>query len=126
MLRRQFIATSACTLGTGMAGNAFGDRREPARRFTLAYAPHFGMFENVAGDDLLQQLRFAADQGFYAWEDNGMKDRPVELQNQIASLMQRRDIYHQQISEGNLISNIDRCWDEIAYVQSGDNPGATS
>ena len=23
------------------------------------------------------------------------------------------DIYHQQITEGNLIPNIDRCWDEI-------------
>jgi hydroxypyruvate isomerase len=33
------------------------------------------------------------------------------------------DIYHQQISEGNLIPNINRCWDEIAYFQSGDNPG---
>lgn len=33
------------------------------------------------------------------------------------------DIYHQQISEGNLIPNIDKCWDEIAYFQSGDNPG---
>lgn len=33
------------------------------------------------------------------------------------------DLYHQQISEGNLIPNIDRCWDEIAYFQAGDNPG---
>jgi hydroxypyruvate isomerase len=33
------------------------------------------------------------------------------------------DIYHQQITEGNLLPNIDRCWDEIAYLQSGDNPG---
>ena len=33
------------------------------------------------------------------------------------------DIYHQQITEGNLIPNIDNCWDEIAYFQSGDNPG---
>lgn len=33
------------------------------------------------------------------------------------------DIYHQQITEGNLIPNIDRCWDEIAYFQIGDNPG---
>jgi hydroxypyruvate isomerase len=33
------------------------------------------------------------------------------------------DIYHQQITEGNLIPNIDRCWSEIAYFQSGDNPG---
>ncbi len=33
------------------------------------------------------------------------------------------DIYHQQIQEGNLIPNIDQCWDEIAYFQIGDNPG---
>ncbi len=33
------------------------------------------------------------------------------------------DIYHQQIQEGNLIPNIETCWDEIAYFQIGDNPG---
>lgn len=33
------------------------------------------------------------------------------------------DLYHQQISEGNLIPNIDKAWDEIGYFQIGDNPG---
>ena len=33
------------------------------------------------------------------------------------------DIYHQQISEGNLIPNINLAWDEIGYFQCGDNPG---
>jgi len=33
------------------------------------------------------------------------------------------DCYHQQITEGNLIPNIDAAWTEIAYVQVGDNPG---
>ena len=33
------------------------------------------------------------------------------------------DLYHQQITEGNLIPNIDRAWDQIAYFQVGDNPG---
>lgn len=33
------------------------------------------------------------------------------------------DIYHQQITEGNLIPNINDAWDEIAYFQVGDNPG---
>ena len=32
-------------------------------------------------------------------------------------------IYHQQIQEGNLLPNIEACWDEIAYFQIGDNPG---
>ncbi|MBX3373093.1 MAG: TIM barrel protein [Phycisphaeraceae bacterium] len=33
------------------------------------------------------------------------------------------DLYHQQITEGNLIPNIDAAWEEIAYFQVGDNPG---
>jgi len=33
------------------------------------------------------------------------------------------DLYHQQITEGNLIPNIDMAWSEIAYFQMGDNPG---
>jgi len=33
------------------------------------------------------------------------------------------DIYHMQRNEGDLIVNLDRCWEEIAYIQIGDNPG---
>ena len=33
------------------------------------------------------------------------------------------DMYHQQISEGNIIPNIDPAWSEIGYFQTGDNPG---
>ena len=33
------------------------------------------------------------------------------------------DLYHQQITEGNLINNIDRAWSEIAAFHLGDNPG---
>ena len=33
------------------------------------------------------------------------------------------DMYHMQKNEGNIITNINRCWNEIAYFQIGDNPG---
>ncbi|MDF3078902.1 MAG: xylose isomerase [Sphingobacteriaceae bacterium] len=33
------------------------------------------------------------------------------------------DIYHMQKNEGNVITSMDRCWSEIAYIQIGDNPG---
>jgi hydroxypyruvate isomerase len=33
------------------------------------------------------------------------------------------DFYHQQITEGDLTGNLDRAWDEIAYIQVGDHPG---
>lgn len=58
-------------------------------RFKLKYAPHFGMFKESAGEDLLDQLRFMADQGFTAFEDNGMMGRPVEVQQQIGDLLEK-------------------------------------
>ena len=33
------------------------------------------------------------------------------------------DIYHMQKNEGHLIHNMSLTWDEIAYIQIGDNPG---
>jgi hydroxypyruvate isomerase len=33
------------------------------------------------------------------------------------------DMYHMQRNEGDIISNINKSWDEIAYFQIGDNPG---
>lgn len=33
------------------------------------------------------------------------------------------DMYHMQKNEGDIINNIKRTWDEIAYFQIGDNPG---
>jgi hydroxypyruvate isomerase len=212
----------------------------------MKYAPHFGMFRHSAGNDPIDQLKFAADQGFHAWEDNGMMRKAPELQERIGQTMQQLgmtmgvfvsmgggsdfvtktdqdfqnglrqtmqkavetakrvnatwttvvpgkvnqrlqpefmmancvenlkvmaeicepaglimvleplnwwanhpglflvripqaymickavnspsckildDLYHQQISEGNLIPNMQRAWDEIAYIQVGDNPG---
>jgi len=33
------------------------------------------------------------------------------------------DMYHQQITEGNLLPHIEACWPEIAAFHIGDNPG---
>ncbi|KXK15574.1 MAG: TIM barrel protein [Fimbriimonadaceae bacterium] len=60
----------------------------PQRKvFHLNYAPHFGMFQNHAGSDPVDQLKFAADEGFRAWEDNGMKGRSPQEQEKIAKTM---------------------------------------
>jgi hydroxypyruvate isomerase len=88
MHRRQFLAgtlaaTAASTLTTSSATAA------PKRQFKLKYAPHFGMFRNSAGDDVVSQLDFMADQGFMALEDNGMRGRSVEEQEKIAKALQR-------------------------------------
>jgi hydroxypyruvate isomerase len=57
--------------------------------FHLNYGIHDGMFRNSAGDDLIDQLKFAYDQGFRAMEDNGMARRPVDEQQKIGDAMAR-------------------------------------
>ncbi|MEX0690442.1 MAG: TIM barrel protein [Gemmatimonadales bacterium] len=47
------------------------------------------MFRHSAGDDLVAQLEFMAEQGFTALEDNGMRGRPVDVQASIARAMLR-------------------------------------
>lgn len=89
MRRRNFVKSTFGLAGASLvAGNAFAG---PAAKnnFKLKYAPHFGMFKNLAGDDLIDQLKFMADQGFTALEDNGMMGRPVEVQEKIAKEMSR-------------------------------------
>jgi hydroxypyruvate isomerase len=253
MKRREFIKKGAVTAvlpitGTVSLAKSNNDVQKKGETFNLNYAPHFGMFKENAGNDLLDQIQFMYDQGFRSMEDNGMKDRSRSDQNSIAKKMSRLgmimgvfvahkiywrepnlangdkalqdefvqnvkdsvevakrvnakwmtvvpgyldlglemayqtanvvealrrasdvlephglvmvleplnwwanhagqflteipqayeicravdspsckilfDIYHQQITEGNLIPNFDKSWSEIAYFQIGDNPG---
>jgi len=265
--RRSFISRAAIlTAASGLfMGPMFRARAQDAtgqaKKFKLRYGPHPGMFKASGGDNVIDQIKFAADQGFTGWEDNGLPGQPPEMQEKIGKTlsdlgmkmgvfvayanfdepvfannkndakqeevlkkireavdiakrvgaqwftvvpgsvdqqapsdkwnkyggprlaegyqtanvidMLRRcteilephkltmvleplnweanhggvflrhsdqayaickavnspsckilfDIYHQQITEGNLIPNIERCWDEIGCFQSGDNPG---
>ena len=249
MQRRTFFKSGGAALlgASALGASAFTSTNMQAHTFQLKYAPHAGMFKHHAGDNIIDQLNFMADMGFTAFEDNGMKNRPLAEQEQMAKVMAKRgidmgvfvahkiywnepnlasgkqdwkdeflgqikesvevakrvnatwmtvvpghldlrldmgyqtanvvetlklasailephnlvmvleplnfrnhpglfltkaaqsysickavdspackilfDIYHQQIQEGNLIPNIEKSWDEIAYFQIGDNPG---
>ncbi len=97
MNRRNFLsksvlaagATSLGTTATALAANDLASSPTNAApyKYKLLYAPHFGMFENSAGKDLFDQLKFMADNGFMALEDNGMLKRPVETQTKIGETL---------------------------------------
>src|SRR5690606_25610228 len=59
------------------------------RKFRLNYAPHFGMFREHTGEDLVAQLEFMAAEGFTALEDNGLRGRPVADQERIGATLAR-------------------------------------
>lgn len=90
MNRRNFIATGAASLvaaGVTTETVAGTEATAPGRTFKLKYAPHFGMFKEHAGADLIDQLKFMRDQGFTALEDNGLPDRPVAEQEKIGKAL---------------------------------------
>ena len=64
----------------------------PKHTFKLKYAPHLNHFKHSAGEAYVDQLKFAADVGFTAWEDNGMPKRDVATQEKVAAEMQRLNI----------------------------------
>lgn len=65
---------------------AFGEKPMNPK-FKMKFAPHFGMFQNHAGADLVDQLKFAADEGFSGWEDNGMRGRSPQDQEKLGKAM---------------------------------------
>ena len=86
--RRGFLAGSALA---GLALTAPGLMAADRKPFRLKYAPSPGQFKNLAGNDIVDQIQFAADQGFTAWEDNGMREREVSEQERIAAALQKHD-----------------------------------
>lgn len=244
-LKSSLLAGVALASGAAAMAKSAPAGKKTGETFNLNYAPHFGMFSNHTGKDVLDQIKFMHDQGFRAIEDNGMMGRPVSEQEKIGKELNRLgmtmgvfvldkggngqnslaagkpeyidiflngckravdvakrvnakwvtvvpgdfernlptgiqtghvvealrrgveilepqgivmvleplsdtpnlflrtsdqtyeickavnspsckllyDIYHMQKNEGNLIVNMDRTWDEIAYIQIGDNPG---
>ena len=252
MERRKFIRNGFLTGASVItASPAFAEIQNEKifnenKPFKLDYAFHDGMFKNHGGNDFVDQIKWAYDQGFRSIEDNGMMGRSAEQQKKIGDTLSRLgmrmgvfvitsdswhwktsittgkkewldkiiedskkavevakrvnakwmtvvpgnyernlshdmqtanvinalrrgseilephglimvleplsdnpdlflrhshqtfmickavnspsckilfDMYHMQRNEGNIINNIDRCWEEIAYFQIGDNPG---
>ena len=94
MKRRNFIQNSTLTAASLMAVNPLfsNNNSNPNHVYNLNYAPHFGMFKNHAGSDIFNQLEFIKDQGFTAFEDNGMKNRDAKTQEKIGNFLSNNNM----------------------------------
>jgi hydroxypyruvate isomerase len=79
----------AAGTAAGALGAGSGVAQANAAKFKLKYGPHPGMYKHSAGEDILDQIQFAADQGFTAWEDNRAMGRETALQEQIGKKLQQ-------------------------------------
>ncbi|MFB6250008.1 MAG: hydroxypyruvate isomerase family protein [Salinibacter sp.] len=123
MDRRHFLRRSALAGGTllGTAGMSEASSASlleagPAPDFHLHYAPHLGMFANHAGSDPVDQIAFMAEQGFTAFEDNGMRGRSKQEQTRIADALREHDM-QMGVFVAHSIS-----WQEPALVTGEDEP----
>lgn len=97
MQRRSFVKSTlgaasfgVASLSESAASNWHAQPNFLAKNnFKLKYGPHIGMFENSAGKDPIDQLKFMADMGFTAFEDNGMMGREPALQEKMGNEMAR-------------------------------------
>ncbi|WP_028967028.1 hydroxypyruvate isomerase family protein [Sphingomonas phyllosphaerae] len=84
--RRTVLAgAAAAALSSSAQGQA---RVSNAATFSLNYAPHEGSF--ASRGNRIEQIAFAADQGFRAWEDNEARSRSVAEQDAMAKALQQR------------------------------------
>jgi hydroxypyruvate isomerase len=109
--RRDFIAgglASVAALASARVTLATAARQATAasgRRFQLNYAPSFGQFKAHAGESLLGQIEFAANEGFTAMFDNGLMGRAPADQDLIARELSRR---HMQLGPFVLLAEFDK------------------
>jgi hydroxypyruvate isomerase len=97
MNRKQFLKSSlAAVTALSTSSAAFSKesivKNANAAPFRMKFSPDFGLFADVAGKDPLDQIRWAHEQGFRAWEATGLKSRPVEQQEAISRLIQELDM----------------------------------
>ncbi|MEZ4847437.1 MAG: TIM barrel protein [Bacteroidia bacterium] len=93
MNRRNFIQTGL-TSGALLAASPIMAAREFAATqketpFNMKFSPDFGLFADVAGKNVLDQIKWAYDQGFRAWENTMLKNRPVAEQEAISNQIQK-------------------------------------
>ena len=87
-LTRRSVLAGGAAAAAAAATLAKAATPSNAARFSLNYAPHEGSFASRGGR--IEQIAFAADQGFTAWEDNEAATRPVADQTAMARALQQR------------------------------------
>lgn len=108
------LAGAAGAAATAAAA-ARGAAPSNAARFSLKYAPHEGSFKSRGGR--LEQIAYAADQGFTAWEDNEAAGRPVADQDAMARALQQRGM-----TMGVFVASMPR-WSDFRPVLGGKDDG---
>ena len=87
MERREFLQQSLAGGATLIADPLHGVGS--AKPFNMKFSPDFGIFKAASGESITDQIKWGYDQGFRAWENTGLKFRPVSEQESISKTVQQ-------------------------------------
>ena len=93
MKRRTFVKHSllsgaAALSVTSSIAKATTGKKTTQEPFRMKFSPEFGIFADLAGNDPIDQIRWGYDQGFRAWENTMLKNKPAEEQERISKTVQ--------------------------------------
>jgi len=87
-IRNSLFAGGSLLYGTGIKGSVLQYKRSPqAEPFNMKFSPEFGIFKEVVGTGIEEQLEWGYEQGFRAWENTWLRRKTKEEQDLIASKM---------------------------------------
>ena len=95
MNRHTFIKNTslagAAALIFGIADPVVSSARSQKKEkpFNMKFSPEFGIFKEVVGKDVIDQIKWGYDQGFRSWENTRLKSRPVQEQESISKTIQQ-------------------------------------
>lgn len=96
MERRTFFKNGMLTGAALISGATLTDslaaEAEPktAEKFNMKFSPEFGIFSELSGKDPIDQIKWGYDKGFRAWENTGLRSRPVDEQERISNIIQQK------------------------------------
>ncbi|MGN6616780.1 MAG: hydroxypyruvate isomerase family protein [Ilyomonas sp.] len=86
-MQQSLLAGAALVTASAAKASSFKNTTTDNSPFHLKYAIHDGMFKNLAGNNFIDQIKFAYDNGFRAIEDNGMMGRSADEQKKIGDTL---------------------------------------
>jgi hydroxypyruvate isomerase len=70
-----------------VSSSATSQKKE--KPFNMKFSPEFGIFKEVVGKDVIDQIKWGYDQGFRSWENTRLKSRPIQEQESISKTIQQ-------------------------------------
>ena len=114
-ISRRTVLSVGAFAAVAAVGSPIANGKPPSStvRFSMKYAPHEGSFQSRG--NVIEQVAYAADQGFTAWEDNEAATRTVATQAAMARALQQRSM-----TMGVFVASMPR-WNDFRPLLGGDD-----